>query len=116
MKHRTKKKRAQELFFWVVGTLFRRYLETLPVLLPMTYHSIDMVKGDENGKSAMATKWSSADDATLIETLRNEKAKGSWGDNGPKPVVYTEVVKALIYKSEFMRTCSSPPGSAIFIH
>ena len=66
------------------------------MLLPKTYHSIDMVKGDENGKSAMATKWSSADDATLIETLRNEKAKGSWGDNGPKPVVYIEVVKALI--------------------
>jgi hypothetical protein len=47
----------------------------------------------ENAKTA--AKWSAADDATLVETFKAEKLKANWGDNGPKPVVYTEAVKAL---------------------
>ena len=51
-------------------------------------------KGPEDA-SKTAAKWSAADDVTLVETFKTEKDKANWGDNGPKPVVYTEAMKAL---------------------
>jgi hypothetical protein len=41
------------------------------------------------------TKWTTADEATLIEALLKEKRKGSWGDNNPKPSAYTAAEAAL---------------------
>jgi hypothetical protein len=52
-------------------------------------------KTSEKGPTT-AVRWSSADDATLVETFQVEKAKANWGDNGPKPIVYTEAVKTLV--------------------
>jgi hypothetical protein len=48
---------------------------------------------DPNGASLPAK--SSGDDAVLVETFRAEKARANWGDNGPKPAVYTEAMKVL---------------------
>jgi hypothetical protein len=46
-------------------------------------------------KEKSATKWTVADEATLLQTLRGEKANGSWGDNNPKPSAYTACELAL---------------------
>ena len=40
-------------------------------------------------------KWSDLDDVTLLQTMASEKAKGNWGDNGPKKAAYTKCKKAL---------------------
>jgi hypothetical protein len=41
------------------------------------------------------TKWTTADEAKLIEVLVKEKRMGSWGDNNPKPSAYTAAEVAL---------------------
>ena len=41
------------------------------------------------------TKWTPADEATLIDTLLKEKEKENWRDNNPKPTAYTAVEFAL---------------------
>jgi hypothetical protein len=46
-------------------------------------------------KEKSATKWTTADEATLLLTLCNEKSNGSWGDNNPKPSAYTACELAL---------------------
>ena len=50
---------------------------------------------DPNKDPTAPAKWSSANDATLVETFRAEKLNANWGDNGPKPVVYTAAERAL---------------------
>ena len=56
----------------------------------------DADSAGENGPGeSKKTKWSSADEAMLVETLAAEKANGNWGDNNPKPVAWTAVVNAL---------------------
>jgi hypothetical protein len=52
-----------------------------------------MVTSVEKEKSSR--KWTTADEATLLQTLRSEKANGSWGDNNPKPSAYTACELAL---------------------
>jgi hypothetical protein len=49
-----------------------------------------------NDKDKIPMKWTSADEALLIEALVKEKLKGNCGDNNLKPVAYTacEVVLA----------------------
>jgi hypothetical protein len=42
-----------------------------------------------------STKWTAANEATLIHTLSDEKTKGNWGDNNPKKVAYTACERAL---------------------
>ena len=40
-------------------------------------------------------KWSDSSNAMLLHTMASEKAKGNWGDNGPKKAAYTVCEKAL---------------------
>ncbi|KAH9022583.1 hypothetical protein EDB85DRAFT_2151721 [Lactarius pseudohatsudake] len=40
-------------------------------------------------------KWSQADEAMLLQTLVNKKAKANWGDNNPKKVAWTVCERAL---------------------
>jgi hypothetical protein len=47
------------------------------------------------GNDKEKTRWTSADEALLIETLAREKAKGNWGDNNPKPMAFTSCEVAL---------------------
>jgi hypothetical protein len=47
------------------------------------------------GNDKEKTKWTSADEALLIEVLTREKAKGTWGDNNPKPIAFTACETAL---------------------
>jgi hypothetical protein len=42
-----------------------------------------------------ANKWSDSDDATILRIMASKKAKGNWGDNGPKKAAYTKCEKAL---------------------
>ena len=35
------------------------------------------------------SKWSKADEALLVETMAEQKAGTGWGDNNPKPIVWT---------------------------
>jgi len=54
----------------------------------------DMTKADTKDTKG-STKWTAADEATLVETLIKEKRKANWGDNNPKPVAFTAVEVAL---------------------
>ena len=47
------------------------------------------------GNDKEKTRWTSADEVLLVETLAREKAKGNWGNNSPKPVVFTACEVAL---------------------
>jgi len=47
------------------------------------------------GNDKETTKWTTADEALLIQTLALEKSKGNWGDNNPKPVAFTACEVAL---------------------
>jgi hypothetical protein len=47
------------------------------------------------GNDKEKTKWTTADEAILVETLAKERAKGHWGDNNPKPVAFTACETAL---------------------
>ena len=50
---------------------------------------------NDRGKGSAA--WSRADEATLVRTLAEEKAKGNWSDhNNPKKVAWTACVLALM--------------------
>jgi hypothetical protein len=42
-----------------------------------------------------STRWTSADEALLVQTLQIQKADGNWGDNNPKPTAYTACEAAL---------------------
>ena len=35
------------------------------------------------------SKWSKANEALLVETMAEQKARTGWGDNNPKPIVWT---------------------------
>jgi hypothetical protein len=50
---------------------------------------------NQMGKDKESTRWTSADEAVLVETLVKEKAKGMWGDNNPKPAAWTACEAAL---------------------
>ena len=41
------------------------------------------------------SKWTTADEATLVEVLLREKNRGNWGDNNPKPSAWTAAESAL---------------------
>lgn len=47
------------------------------------------------GNDKEKTKWTSADEALLVETLARERSKGNWGDNNPKPSAFTACEVAL---------------------
>jgi hypothetical protein len=50
-----------------------------------------------NDQSRGSAAWSRADEATLVRTLAEEKAKGNWsGHNNPKKVAWTACVLALM--------------------
>jgi hypothetical protein len=40
--------------------------------------------------------WSKYDDVIFIQTLKQQKALGNWGDNNPKKIAYTACEAALI--------------------
>ena len=46
-------------------------------------------------KAKETAKWSSADEATLVATLVQQKALAIWADNNPKPAAYAACVEAL---------------------
>jgi hypothetical protein len=41
------------------------------------------------------TKWSRSNEAKLVHTLAEQKIKGNWGDNNPKPEAWTACKVAL---------------------
>ncbi|KAI9431664.1 Myb/SANT-like DNA-binding domain-containing protein [Lactarius indigo] len=43
-----------------------------------------------------AVKWSQADEAMLLQTLADEKAKANWGDNNPKKIAWTACERTLM--------------------
>jgi hypothetical protein len=49
-----------------------------------------------NEKDKSMTKWTSTNEALLVETLSKEKAKGHWGDNNLKPLAYVACETALV--------------------
>ncbi|KAG6874441.1 hypothetical protein C0992_007716 [Termitomyces sp. T32_za158] len=76
--------------------------------------NVSPAKGSKAPKQAKKTdkkpptraKWSSADDATLIEVLKEQQARGNQADNNWKAVVWTEAEKALARSEE--RSQSAP--------
>lgn len=52
-------------------------------------------KERERDDTKSSSKWTDADDATLVQTLTKEKADGNWGDNNPKKCAWTACEKAL---------------------
>jgi hypothetical protein len=57
-------------------------------------------------KKPDVTKWNSADEATLVATLIAQKNQGNWGDNNPKPSVYTQCVAALAGSEKISGGCA----------
>ena len=49
-----------------------------------------------NDQDRGAAVWSQADEATLVRTLAEEKAKGNWNENSPKKVAWTACTLALV--------------------
>ena len=49
----------------------------------------------DKDKDKSTTVWSQANELTLVQTLRQEKAAGNWGDNNPKRTAWTACKKVL---------------------
>ncbi|KAF8256442.1 Myb/SANT-like DNA-binding domain-containing protein [Lactarius quietus] len=52
-------------------------------------------KDKENKNKKSITKWSQRNEALLVHTLADQKAKGEWGDNNPKKAAWVACVAAL---------------------
>jgi hypothetical protein len=50
-------------------------------------------------KDRKTTIWNLADEASLVHTLLEQRNNGNWGDNNPKPIVWT-ACEAMLAGSE----------------
>jgi hypothetical protein len=55
----------------------------------------DKDKDKDKCAASSAATWSPADETVLVQTLKQAKADGDWGDNNPKKNVWTDCEKAL---------------------
>jgi hypothetical protein len=51
---------------------------------------------DKDRTTGSSATWTSADEVILVQTLKEAKAEGDWGDNNPKKNVWTTCERALV--------------------
>ncbi|KAG5650144.1 hypothetical protein H0H81_000548 [Sphagnurus paluster] len=66
-------------------------------------------KGEKKSNPSR-TKWTSADDATLFNVLKDQQALGNHADNNWKAVVWTKAAKALARSEENTNSAKKPKG------
>ena len=70
--------------------------EILHSILSLLLITITLAFTMANNQDRGSAAWSQADEATLVRTLAEEKAKGNWNVSNPKKVVWTACALALV--------------------